>query len=828
MSATNISIDLTSPDLSFLSGHLRMGGSNPDGVKISANSRFLTLGGSPWFPVMGEFHFSRYPAAGWRDELLKMQAGGIQVVATYIFWNHHEETQGRWVWDGNRDLRRFVELCAALGLYSYPRIGPWAHGEARLGGFPDWLAAACPRTRQDDLDYLKYVELFYRQIAAQLTGLLWKDGGPVIGIQLENELADQPDHIRTLKRLARAVGFDVPLYTMTGWGLAKVPEDEVIPVFGGYPDAPWDREIDGWSRDSRKLYFFSPVRDQQVLALDLRADPSAPDQAYLGRYPFGTCELGGGVQVTYHRRPLIRPEDVSAIALTRLGSGANWLGYYMYHGGTQPLGQYSTLQESQETGYPNDLPVRSYDFQAPLGESGQVREHYHRLRLLHLFLQDFGAEIARMPSILPDRQPPDLDNRSVVRWAARSDGESGFIFINNYQRIEDLPARLGVQFELRLKDSMLRLPAAPLAIPAGLHSIWPFQLDLGGARLVYATAQLVCRLDSADLPCFVFAADESLPAEFAFDGGDEAITLSGWLRVPEREMANLNPMAGRVGIYQLSSGADRVYTVACAGRPVCRLILLSVFDALRCWKARIWGAERIFLSPAALLFDGETLRLRAAQVSDLWFGVYPAPPMPMRGQDGPLAGINQGPFTLFHIPQPDTALTGGIPQGYPLGQGVNCPVAAHQLQPAGPARMVPINSAPLGPWAPGSVAQAPGDADFELAEAWQVSFPEGLPAGAVEVRLQVDYSGDAARAILGSELVADDFYCGRPWEIGLRHLDPQALAEGLVLQFLPLRRDAPIYLPGDWRATIEEGGSLLEVRQIRAEVEYEAVVSAGE
>ena len=69
MSATNISIDLTSPDLSFLSGHLRMGGSSPDGVEISANSRFLTLDGSPWFPVMGEFHFSRYPAAGWRDEL---------------------------------------------------------------------------------------------------------------------------------------------------------------------------------------------------------------------------------------------------------------------------------------------------------------------------------------------------------------------------------------------------------------------------------------------------------------------------------------------------------------------------------------------------------------------------------------------------------------------------------------------------------------------------------------------------------------------------------------------------------------------------------------
>lgn len=809
MSAANISIDLTSPDLGFLSGHLRMGGTNPDTLEINANSRFLTLGGSPWLPVMGEFHFSRYPAAGWRDELLKMRAGGIQVVATYIFWNHHEEIKGRFNWAGSRDLRRFVGLCAELGLYSYPRIGPWAHGEARLGGFPDWLAADCPRTRQDDLAYLKYVEVFYRQIAAQLAGLLWKEGGPVIGIQLENELVDQPGHIRTLKRLARAVGLEVPLYTMTGWGLAQVPEDEVIPVFGGYPDAPWDREIENWSRDSRKLYFFSPARDQQVLAADLRADPDAPDQAYLERYPFGTCELGGGVQVTYHRRPFIQPQDVSAIALTRLGSGANWLGYYMYHGGTQPLGEHSTLQESQDTGYPNDLPVRSYDFQAPLGESGQVREHYHRLRLLHLFLQDFGTQLARMPSILPDRLPPDLNDRAVLRWAVRSDGESGFIFINNYQRIEDLPARLGVQLELRLKDAVLRLPAAPLAVPPGMHAIWPFQFDLGGARLVYATAQPVCRLEGADLPCFVFAAAEGLPAEFSFEGGESCVAVSGWLHDPEREMANLNPIAGRAGVYQLSSGADRMYTVACGDEPVCRLILLSAFDALRCWKARIWGAERIFLSPAALLFDGGTLRLRASQVADLWFGVYPAPSLPLRSQGSLLAGINQGPFALFHLFQPD----------------MDCPVAAHLLQPAGPARVVPLG--------PAGVAQAPGDADFEQAEVWQVDFPAYLPDGAAEVRLRVDYSGDAARAYLGGELIADDFreayppvHAGRPWEIALRRLDPHALAGGLVLKFLPLRRDAPIYLPGDWRSAASEDGPLLEVREIRAEIEYEAAVSA--
>ena len=131
-----LSIDLSRPDLSIRAGHLKMGGINPQGLEINANSRYLTLGGRPWLPVMGEFHFSRYPADQWETELRKMQAGGVNIVATYLFWIHHEEIEGAFDWSGYCDLRHFVQLCAKAGLYSYPRIGPWAHGEARNGGFP--------------------------------------------------------------------------------------------------------------------------------------------------------------------------------------------------------------------------------------------------------------------------------------------------------------------------------------------------------------------------------------------------------------------------------------------------------------------------------------------------------------------------------------------------------------------------------------------------------------------------------------------------------------------------------------------------------------------
>jgi beta-galactosidase len=99
---------------------------------------------------MGEFHFSRYPRDDWEDELRKMKAGGIDIAAAYNFWIHHEEIEGRFDRTGNRDLRHFTELCARVDLFCYPRIGPWAHGEARNGGFPDWLLEKCaPQVRKD-------------------------------------------------------------------------------------------------------------------------------------------------------------------------------------------------------------------------------------------------------------------------------------------------------------------------------------------------------------------------------------------------------------------------------------------------------------------------------------------------------------------------------------------------------------------------------------------------------------------------------------------------------------------------------------------------------
>ena len=60
-------------------------------LSYSYNQNYLTCDGKPILPVMGEFHFSRYPKEEWEQALLILKRGGVEIVATYVFWIHHEE-----------------------------------------------------------------------------------------------------------------------------------------------------------------------------------------------------------------------------------------------------------------------------------------------------------------------------------------------------------------------------------------------------------------------------------------------------------------------------------------------------------------------------------------------------------------------------------------------------------------------------------------------------------------------------------------------------------------------------------------------------------------
>lgn len=495
----------------LLRNHLNLGGSNDKGERIDVTSRYLERNGKPWIGVMGEYHFVRDNRENWYTELCKMKAGGITVVATYMFWIYHEEIEGEFDFSEDRDIRFFVEMAEKAGLDVLLRIGPWAHGECRNGGFPDWLLKKPFALRKTNEPFMAQTRIWYEKVYEQVRGLFYKDGGPIVGIQIENEFVDNAEYLLALKRLAQEIGFEVPVYTVTGWNSkfgAKIPVDDVIPVFGGYSEAPWTGHTNALPPSIH--YVFQSMRNDSAIGVDLIAE-TAEDGWRLPyeRYPYATCELGGGIQVTHHRRPIISGMDVYALSLCKLGSGNNLPGYYMYHGGTNKIGKCSTMNESRATGYPNDYSILSYDFQAPISEYGEIREQYRLLNILHMFINDFGDRLAPMELVEPEKKVAPEDLKSL-RYVMRTDGESGFVFVNHYQRLAKLEDVENVTIEA------LGYEFPEIDVRGDVSFFLPFHMDLSGNVLETATAQPLCRVDDT----YYFVAINGIEPVYTFAGSD--------------------------------------------------------------------------------------------------------------------------------------------------------------------------------------------------------------------------------------------------------------------------------------------------------------------
>ncbi|MBR0273085.1 MAG: beta-galactosidase [Bacteroidaceae bacterium] len=467
------------------------------GQPVTWDRHSLLINGQRLCGVMGEVHYSRIPANEWRQEVQKMKAGGITMIACYVFWNHIEELENQFDWSGQRNLRAFLEICKEEGLPVVLRMGPFCHGEVRNGGIPDWVVTSGCKLRSEDERFLAYAQRLYRQIFTQVQGLQWKDGGPVVAAQFDNEYGGHGSYLLALKRIALAIGFDLPFYTRTGWPelASPVPFGEMIPLYGDYADGFWDRSIREGAGSYWKAFHFSASPTSGAIGSE-QLDYSASSQPSTLNpqlsYPYFTCELGGGMMQSYHRRIYTYPADAYAMAVVKLGSGSNLLGYYMYHGGTNPYSKVAGtyLNETQRclaTNY-NDLPVLSYDFQAPLGEFGQVNPHYFLLRKLHLFMQDYGTLLAPMEAVFPVEAAPKKGDDSHLRWSYRkADGPAAFVFVNNYERFANLTPKANVQFEV----SGVTFPSKPITIPAATACIFPVNVD--GIR--YATAQLIAHRD---------------------------------------------------------------------------------------------------------------------------------------------------------------------------------------------------------------------------------------------------------------------------------------------------------------------------------------------
>lgn len=735
-----------------------LGGKSPSGGSIAVNNFYISQNGKPFIPIMGEFHYCRFPKAQWKEELLKMKAGGINTVSTYVFWNIHEPHEGEFHWDGNLDLRYFTELCQQVGLQVIVRIGPFDHGEIRNGGLPDWLYAKPVNVRSNDELYLYYAEILFEQIGNQLEGLYYKDGGPIIGIQIENEhqhaastwalaymghseytTADydqafahfqiSPDerkittarlgeeHMLRLKAIAHKYGMDVPLYTATGWGNAATLGKEGIPVMAAYQYATWGRATD-----------MSPY----CLFTDLRNTPDySPVRFNPKDFPSIYAEMGSGIQMTYSSRPYVEPQGVYTMLLRSLGSGSNGFGYYMYHGGSSPKMEDGANYFSDGDGF---LPRISYDFQAPIGEAGIVRESYKRMRMLHLFMQDFQDVLAPMETVIPDNQktlqPSDRDN---LRYAARMKDGSGFLFLINFQDHDSLRHDMkGLSFKLNLKDGELRIPASgSMTLPKDKDIVMPFNLDMDGALLKYATAQLLMKIDDDGHEHYFFFVPDGVRPEFCFD----KFTVKG------------------KNLYQPHVGFKGTFSVKTAkGREV----FITVLDE---WQAM--NATKI---------DGRLLVTSSTVVSE------------------------NGQTTLLNLDNPEFKYV-----LYPSKAGMKEQVI----------RVTPVN--------PSFQVKKFSDRLLTIHFKDSVALPQ-----VKEYFLKTDYTADVAMAFLGNELIDDDFWHGEPWMIALDRFKSLLMRDDITMRFRPLKKGNPcIETLRKSVVPVFTGGDVLKVDSVKVIPQYQ-------
>lgn len=746
-----------------------MQGENPAGASVAVNRSYFLKDGKPWLPVMGEIHYSRLEEKDWKRALAKMKAGGIDIVATYVFWIYHEEVEGRFDWTGRRNLRHFIELCEEAGLAVLLRIGPWDHGEVRNGGYPDWLLAKNCDAGFNNEEYFGYAKRLYDEIFAQVEGFLYKDGGPIIGVQIDNEYGhchgqageEGIQHMRRLKELAVAAGFDVPFYTATGWGGAVVVEGEMIPVLAAYAEGSWEQHLKPMAPPA--AYLFADERDDVAVGSDLSSDEVKKCTVELRDYPYATCEIGGGMQDSHRRRPVITADDTECLMLAKLGSGANMIGYYMYQGGTNDAGKLTDLQETEATGYPNDLPKRSYDYQAPLGEFGEVRTSYHYLRLYHMLCHDFGDLLTETATVIPDEGKLRADNPDALRVSVRHKDGRGFVFLSNYQRGLEMAPKNDVRLTLTYGEQDIVFPAFTLG--SGERLILPFGLKLGSIELESATAQPLCHIVNGDDAYWFFFAYEGRKATYDF----RSETVRGF----DAESGEIVREDGRIVV---TPGASAFAVLGIDGKRH-HIVTLTRAEAERSQKLAIGGKEYLVSSDADLFVEDDCLVLHGEAGTDETVMSFPELPRHKKWKT-----VSSG--------RPEAQ---GIFQRY--GAADACEASFHEIE---------------------SRRSADGSRWYEI------ELPSHLLDGVADVGIEITCEGDVAELYAGTELLDDQFLNGLPWHLSLGHFRDKLARHNLLLKLTPLTRQSPVYR--ELAPDFDADGKAIGLATVRLIPEYERIM----
>lgn len=400
----------------------------------------------------------------------------------------------------------------------------------------------------------------------------------------------------------------------------------------------------------------------------------------------------------------------------------------------------------------------SYDFHAAIGQSGDLSPTSALLRAQHAFLEAFGAQLSALPSTLPDTAPSGLDDTDTLRWAVRSDGSSGLVFLSRHQPHIPLGDSAPVRF--RIGEGVL-FPSSPVSVPAGTLARWPFGLTVGACAVRWATASALTVLPGR-VPTLVLIADAGVPVELAIEGEEPRLVEPSW-----------SPVAlGGADVLVLPSEAAPdiwVHSVG-AGR-----MLLHSADELA-WGTGAGSPGGVRAGGAA----GAGLRVRG------------------RRDDAEVRAYDPGTRTWTRLPV--------APRSAPArSESVSVTLLAE-------AEFAHI---PDDYGFAGERHSAPTPDDIDgLAAIHRLDLPAWALDPAHDAVLEIDWAGDVGQLRVDGRIVDDRYGDGSRWSVSVHDMD--LTAGDVTLHLLPLAAASTVWVPAEAAARRASApGPLLALDAVR-------------
>ncbi len=353
--------------------------SQPKSHTFRLGEKDFLLDGKPFQIMSGEMHFARIPQEYWRDRLKMAKAMGLNTIATYVFWNYHEPEKGKYLFTGNADVARFVQIAREEGLWVIIRPSAYACAEWEFGGYPWWLLTEKDlKVRSKDPRFLEMTRKYFRELGHQLAPLQVTKGGNIIMVQLENEYGsyDQDKEYLALNRdIIRDSGFDVELYTCDG--PSQMPRGYlpgILPAVNGLDNVTEVKEL--------------------------------VDRYHANRGPYFIAEWYPGWFDTWGVEHHIEPAEEYLKPLEDLLSSGFSINMYMVHGGTTRGFMNGANADSSSPYAPQ---TSSYDYDAPIDEGGNATPKFEAFRgIIRLHLP---------PGVVLPAVPPRKKTIAVPRFA---------------------------------------------------------------------------------------------------------------------------------------------------------------------------------------------------------------------------------------------------------------------------------------------------------------------------------------------------------------------------------------------------------------------------